>query len=382
MTSNLTDPKNIQSSSITSTVTSKDTASFSEKTNRINSWSNFINSASKIILFIVILIIGIGIWGSFSVNQIKNQSVVTQQSVTVTIPEQKLPEVSADVALALGNALVSAKQSAIDNLDRWKYRAMERVDHQFLDWYYDYFTQWGIGLKGIYINLTTPSDEEKAAKLIEVFQKEFAKQVLQPALMQLEMERFTREAIDDYVEALKSNLSGVRSKYDVPKPDWERFLEGLGSVTYNIGGNEQSFSLKALSDGAAAYVLSDAMVKGVSLVGTQIATKTALKTGSKAATTIATKIATKTATKVAAEGAGELTAGLVGLQLINPIASVGILAWDMWYHYHTAKVERPILRENLERYLNEVENSLLNDREIGILSSIYKFHDGIMDNIT
>lgn len=358
-----------------------DTSKFTEKTNRLNAWSNFIKSASKIIWLVVILFIGINILGGLAINKITNQPEVTPQTVTVTITEQKRPEISADVALALGKALVSSKESATKNLDRWKDEAIERVDHPFLDWQYGYFTQWGIGLKAIFINLTSSSDEKKAAKLVGSFQKQFAKEVLQPPLMQLEMERYTREAINTYVSELEQNLSGVQSKYNVPQPDWERFLEDLGTITYNTGSEQQNLSLRTIS-GGAAYVTSGVMVKAVSVVGTKIATKTAINSGSKAASAAATKIATKAATKVVAEGGGELTAGLIGLQLINPIAGVGLLAWDIWDHHQTVKVERPILRENLERYLSEVEDSLLNDRDTGILSSVYKFHDGIINNIT
>ncbi len=355
-------------------------ATYAEGTNRINALGDFIKSASKIIWLVVILIIGINLWGTFSVNQIKSKTVVPPQTVSVTITEQKRPEISTDVALALGQALVSSKESATQNLNQWKNDAMKRVDHPFLDWYYDYFTQWGINLKAIFVKITSSSDEEKASKLIESFQKEFAKQVLQPQVMQLQMERFTREAIDDYVSEVEQNLSSVQSKYNVPQPDWERFLEDLGTITYNTGSEEQNLTLRTMS-GGTAYLATGAMVKAVSVIGTKIATKAAIKGGSKAASAAATKIATKAATKIAAEGAGELTAGLVGLQLLNPIAGVGLLAWDIWDHYNTVKVERPILRENLEKYLNEVEDSLLNDRDTGILSSVYKFHDGIMDSI-
>ncbi|WP_144051250.1 hypothetical protein [Calothrix sp. PCC 7507] len=71
----------------------------------------------------------------------------------------------------------------------------------------------------------------------------------------------------------------------------------------------------------------------------------------------------------------------LGLELLNPLSSLGVLAWDIWDHYHTVKVERPILRANLNNYLNEVKDSLLNDKENGILSSVNKFHDGIMDTL-
>ncbi len=78
-----------------------------------------IKSASNIIWLVVIFIIGISIWGSFSVNQIKTSSIETpSKTVTVTITEQKRPEISADIASTLSQALVSSQASAQENLDK------------------------------------------------------------------------------------------------------------------------------------------------------------------------------------------------------------------------------------------------------------------------
>ncbi|MHC5761663.1 hypothetical protein [Nostoc sp.] len=226
--------------------------------------------------------------------------------------------------------------------------------------------------------MTRPSsEEEKAEKLIGNFQNEFTKKVLQPSSMQLEMERFTREAIDQYVSEANQKLAGIQSQYQIPRPVWEEFLEGLGSTTYNTGSKEQNLSIRALSRGTG-YVAASAMIKAVSVIGTK---KIATGIVSKGTSKVVAKIATKTATKVATEGTGEVAAGLLGLELLNPLAGLGVLAWDIWDHYHTVKVERPILRENLNNYLNEVKDSLLNDKENGVLSSVNKFHDGILDTL-
>jgi len=325
----------------------------------------------------VVLIIGLQLWGNSAVSGIRDRTGGDSTTVTVVIPEDNRSQISADIASALAEALVSSRTSASENLSQWENEIMHRVDHPFLDWYYNYFTQLGIGMKGIWVNITSYSAEEKREKLIEGFQQEFAKQVLQPPLMQIEMERFTREAINTYVSGVNEGLAGVQSKYKVPQTDWGNFLEGLGSVTYNTGGNEQNISLRALSRGTG-YVATAGLMKAVTAIGTK---KVVTATVSKATTKAITKVATKTATKALTEGGGELAAGILGLELLNPLAGLGILAWDIWDHYHTVKVERPILRENLERYMNEVKDSLLNDQENGVLSTINKFHDGIMDNL-
>ncbi|GJD18636.1 hypothetical protein RIVM261_035920 [Rivularia sp. IAM M-261] len=366
-----------------------DNATYPDKTDRIRAISDLIKSVSSFIWLGVVFIIIFQLWGNYSLHNISHSS--KPNTVTITISEQKRSQISADVAAALGKALVSARASASKNLEQWDTEVMERVDHPFLDWYYNYFNQLGMGVKAIWANLSSAYErgkairvnfsstyvQNKAEKLIGDFQKEFAKQVFQPSLMQLQMERFTREAIETYVSQANQNLAGVQSKYEIPQPAWEKFLEGLGNTTYNAGGKEQNTSGRALL-GARSYIATAAIMKGASVIAPKIAAKTVSKAASKAVT----KIATKTATKAAAEGTGEMAVGLLGLKLLNPIAGLGVLAWDVWDHYHTVKVERPILRESLEKYLDEVKDSLLNDTENGILSSVNKFHDGIMDSLS
>lgn len=236
----------IQNQTQTNTEQLIEKSTIAEGTNRIYAISHFIKSVSNIIWILVILIIGISIWGSFSINQIKASSLETPpKTVEITITEPTRPDLSPDIASAMKKALASSKISARKNLNRWKDESMKKVDHPFLDWYYGYFTQWGIGLKAIFINLTS-SDEDKASKLIEGFQKEFTKQVLQPELMQLQMERFTREAINNYVTEVEHQLYGVQSKYKIPQPEWDRYLEGLGSVVYNTGSKQQNLTLRTI----------------------------------------------------------------------------------------------------------------------------------------
>jgi hypothetical protein len=370
-------PENTQIPENTQELKPTVTIAYPDKTDRIRAWTGLIKSASTFIWIGVVLIIVLQLWGNFAVSDIKTATRDDKKIVSVVIPEGKRPQMSADIASALGKALVSSRASASENLDQWENEIMHRVDHPFLDWYYNYFTQLGIGAKGIMVNITSSSDEEKARKLIEGFQKEFAKQVLQPPLMQIEMERFTREAIDTYVTEANEGLAGVQSKYKVPQADWGNFLEGLGSVTYNTGGNAQNISLRALSRGTG-YVVTSGLMKAVTVIGTKkVVTATVTKATSKAVI----KVATKAAAKAATEGSGAIAAGILGLELLNPLAGLGILAWDIWDHYHTVKVERPILRENLERYVDEVKDSLLHDQENGVLATINKFHDGIMDNL-
>ena len=92
-------------------------------------------------------------------------------------------------------------------------------------------------------------------------------------------------------------------------------------------------------------------------------------------------LASKTGAKMAAK-TGTLVAGKLGVQLIDPIAAVGIMAWDIWDHHHTVNIEKPILRQALSDYLEQVKLSLLDNHQNSIMSSIYQIEDKILESVT
>ena len=57
------------------------------------------------------------------------------------------------------------------------------------------------------------------------------------------------------------------------------------------------------------------------------------------------------------------------------------MAWDIWDNYHTAQVEKPIMREAILEYLQEVKMALLYNPQDSIMSAIYNFEGGIFENI-
>ncbi len=354
------------------------TGSYPERTDRIRALTDCLKVLSPLLWVGVVLVIVIQIWGQFALSEVVYRLPLSlvPRSVEITIPPSIQPHLSADLSQSLDQALNRAVQSASANLDQWEETVRDRMDTNFLDWYYNYFVQLKTGLSAIWINLTSPSEEQKAKRLIQGFQTEFTRRVLQPELMQLSMERFTREAIEVYVEEVSRGLSDIQGRYRVPQPTWDRFLTGLGTVTYSVGGQQQDLSLQTLERGGV-YLAGVTLVQTLKIVGFQ---KLGTKIASKAASKTAANLATKTAGKVLAKGGG-MTAGMVGLNLLDPIAAVGVLVWDIWDHYHTVQVERPVLQQNLEQYLSEMKDSLLNDQKNGLLSSIYSFHSSVLQQL-
>jgi len=381
-------------------------SSYSEKTHRIfarseliKSLSQFIKSVTPIIWTVVIVIILIGVLGKISIGSIGGKYIsklpgdILKERVVITAPS--IPsQLNNDLILALKDSRTSAETYASEKLDEWIDQLRENVNDDFLNWYFNYFTQLNVGLKATFLelsslinlssnpNLSDPK-VQKAQKLTEDFQREFAKRVLKPEVAQIKLERFTRETINTYVSELSKRLTGIQSEYKIPQADWERYLSGVSTTILDSTGNNQDLSLRVLSRGTeylVALPLSKLTVKMggglVSQIAEGVAAKAAIKTSAK----ITTKVSTKAAGKVASEFTIP-TLSTIGLELIDPLAAVGILAWDVWDNYHTDQVERPKMRKAIFEYLDEMKQVLLYNPNNSIMSAIYTFEGGLIDKL-
>ena len=265
------------------------------------------------------------------------------------------------VAMAMIETRKSTEAFASRKLDKWIAELMNRVDPDFLDWYFSYWTQQLLGLEGLWqygANYFFENQPTAAAKLTEEIQEEFSKRVLRPQIAELELERIVRETADYYVAQLQKNLGTVPKKYKIPHADWDRYIEGIALTTYGTDGNRQvPVTLKAVvASGAGGAVLLAAKMK--MLIG-KVSGKVMAKSAGKAAS----KMAAKTGGKVAAKAGGKFLGTIVG---------VGVLVWDVWDHNKTVKENRPILRQAMADYFGELKDILLNDHAAGIMTT---FHD-------
>jgi hypothetical protein len=107
----------------------------------------------------------------------------------------------------------------------------------------------------------------------------------------------------------------------------------------------------------SAATLTDLLKPLFARIGTKVSTTVATEGAGRAAATMATR----TGAKVGVKAGGKFLGVIIG---------IGVLAWDIWDHQHTERVERPILRANLIEYLAELQHALLRDPETGIMTMI------------
>ncbi|HBB31995.1 MAG TPA: hypothetical protein DDZ80_09240 [Cyanobacteria bacterium UBA8803] len=355
-------------------------ATYAEKTKRIRAWSELFKSVTPylwvaVILIVIVPLMGKGFiasslsGGSANLGNTGTSAVVV---INKTIPDQN--EIDSAIATAIIDAHTQAERLASARLDEWVEELMTRVDGSFLNWYFDYFNQKKMEFSAPFVWLSAaathwldtknpPPSQAVAEKLTEDFQTEFAKRVLRPKIAQLELEHLTRDTVNLYISELGNNISKIQTTYNIPQGQWEQYLEDIAVTIRDTEGNISNLSLKVLV-GGSTYLLAKTMLP--------IATKI----GSK----VAVSLAGKTTAKMAAKTGG-VVAGKLGAQFIDPIVAFGIIIWDLWDYHHTVKVDRPILREAILDYLQEVKASLLDNPENSVMAAIDRLESGILKSL-
>ena len=345
--------------------------------------NNFVSKLIKVIRLIspwlwgvIILFVIIPIFGNAIIQNSLKPKVDTPTTVNESVViERKQYEIDNAIASAIKDARKVSAQKASEDLERWISELMIRVDDDFLPWYFDYFHQKGRELNTVWTDLSSAAlhridtnrltaKQAIAAKLTQDFQLEFANRVLRPQIAQLELERIAQNTVNLYADRIVQNLGSVKASYQIPQGDWERYINDIAITVFGTEGNPTGKIQRDIVIGTTGFILAKAMLPTIGKISSKVVVSLASKTGA--------KMAAKT---------GTLVAGKLGVQLIDPIAAVGIIAWDVWDHHHTVNVEKPVLRKALYDYLEQVKISLLDNHQNSIMSSIYQVENKILESI-
>jgi hypothetical protein len=364
----------VEPSIVTSIATSIGPAegtTYSDKTARIQAISQLIKTLQPLIWALVLLVVLFPLTGKYLIDR----SLMSRPAPAPILQEvvRSAPDwsnVDRSVAAALQTAQLDAETYASQELDLWLVELEPRVEN-FLDWYFDFTNQKIMEFKTPFIwsyaKLRHQLDEKQpnaqaaiVANLSSSFEKEFSKRVLVPRNAQLRLENIAHGTVDRYLMALAGSLGGVQTKYHLPKGEWNRYLS---DISLNIGedGNLSHLSLKTIAGGGTYLAAKPFILTSL--------TKLSSKTGAKFASSATGKLAAKAGGSAIAE---------LGATLLDPLAGVGILAWDVLDYRHTVAVDRPILKENLITYLGDMKQVLLNQPQTGVMSSIRELEKNIL----
>lgn len=339
------------------------TAEYLEFTRRI-----LTNSIWIAIIVIILAALGWFLLGSQDGGRFGQDSVGEQRTTKPAQPAIDWKQVDAALATSMQAAHQDAREYADAELDKWIGTMMERVDDSFLDWYFSYWTQQVLGLKGLYqygVHYVFETQPTASEKLTEEIQEEFSTRVLRPQIAQRVLERIIQQTADRYVTNLQGSLGDIPTAYGISEAEWQEYLEDIAITTEQAdGGRQTPLTLKAMTvtGVGGTALLAGQMKVMVSKLGTKVMTKSTGK--------VASQMAAKTGGKVVAK---------VGGKFFGVIAGFGVLVWDLWDHTATKRENRPLLRESLEEYFQELKTILLDDPDFGIMAVFYQLEQKVVE---
>lgn len=268
-----------------------------------------------------------------------------------------------------------AQDFASQELDTWINDLTNRIDNNFLDWYFGYFTQKQIEYRSFFTGIVanfqrwldpkSRAPEERIAEAItEEFQTEFAKRVLAPEISQLKLESIATKTAKKYLKVLKEEFNEIPIENNISPATWERYLRETAIDIPNVEGKIIETSLQKLTLAGGYVVFKPLIAPLVPKVSSAVVGTLAGKAGA--------KIAAKT---------GSVLATKIGGTFLDATVGVGILLWDIWDTNHTASIEKPILRQNLVDYLQLVKESVLDNPDNGIMTVVEKIDQTILRSI-
>jgi hypothetical protein len=264
----------------------------------------------------------------------------------------------------------AAETTAAQKLGAWAAALMRRVDDDFLEWYFSYWTQQKLGVKGAWrwtLDRVIGEDSEFAEHVTEQIQEEFAWRVLRPEEAQRELEQIAHAALETYSRELQAQLLDIPEQHQIPRPEWEGYLQDIAVLTSASEGNRRvSLSLKAVTAGSVGggIVLATALAAPLQNLGSKTSTKLAAKA--------AGQVASKTGARVASRAGGKLLGLIIG---------IGIVIWEVWDHEQTKNIEQPRLRQTIVDYFEEVKKSLLYDPETGMIAMLDMMEKNIVSSL-
>lgn len=325
----------------------------------VERWTRFLSAVTRFlwIIVVVVLLALVGRWLFFS--DAKGVDERPRIQTKPVVENVDWARVDAEVAEVLRNGRTAAEEFAQQRVDQWIAANMERVDEEFLPWYFNYWTQQELGLKSLlyqvvhWVDSGTPTVAERITQRV---QEEFAARVLRPQVAQMELERLVKDTVALYSETVRSGLDVVAGRYDIHPAEWDRYIKDVAvMVRHAESGRSVSLSLKAMTAVAAggAVVLYRLLRPAISRLTARLSARMAGRA--------ATKMASKTGAQAAARVGGRFAGALI---------AVGVIIWDVWDHYNTKKQAQPVLRKNIADYFAELKQALLNDPEFGVVSVI------------
>ncbi|MEB3883369.1 hypothetical protein [Lyngbya sp. CCY1209] len=314
----------------------------------------FIKIVGVILWIFVILLILLPLLGRSIMNQALAADLKSSPPLEITQNMVAFWPTQKAFDKARETAYVNAKKYAEKELDEWEKELVNRIDTDFLDWYFNYFNQkkQEVEVLAQYVGeiVIDPGNIDHVKindniknRINKNINREFSRRVVNSKYAESKFRAIVIDTTEFYLEELSADLHNVPKMYKISQTDWDQYLETIKVRLENEQG-----------DG----------ILPVEIIGGYVTTK------------VVAKFAAKAGSKVAA--------GFVSSQvaaLIDPAVAVVLLGLDYLDYINGVAQNKPRLREDLVQSLHQIKKTLLNDPESGVMSAVNELDEKIRNSI-
>jgi len=192
------------------------------------------------IFWIVIGIIIVASLGKYLLSKAPENDVVYKKPVV----ETDWSKIDSEISHAIQEAENNAKLYAIDEIDQWNFTLKTKIDPDFLDWYFGYWTQTMMGVKGLGNEIIhwasknieiLPEAPTAVEEMTQEIQEKFSSLVLRPQIAHKQISKIAEKSINIYASTLNKHLNIIPEKYGISKQEWIVYLESLALTTKAVG---------------------------------------------------------------------------------------------------------------------------------------------------
>ncbi len=143
-------------------------------------------------------------------------------------------------------------------LDKLHAEIMDRLDHDFLDWYFGWLTQKSLGFNSLLDDaksfLGGVDADEKLQRRVA---REFGVRVILTPVVEERIERIAHESATRFVASLTDKLQNVLQQHEIPPLQWEEYVDrATVMVSDTEGASSVPMTLRALLTGTTTTGVS------------------------------------------------------------------------------------------------------------------------------
>ncbi|HNY13271.1 MAG TPA: hypothetical protein PKK26_16905 [Candidatus Wallbacteria bacterium] len=256
---------------------------------------------------------------------------------TVNFKNVQSDTLGRDINVILEKSKKKAAAFLAQELDKWG-AGLTKKSENFTAWYCGYFTQQTLALQGVYgaVKGWTIGGTDAAKEISDTVKTEFSARVIQPETAQNQINTIAEATVNEYFKAVTTGFQELSFRYQIPLHDWEGGINDVSAMTARTNVNRGvPLTIKAITGLSVISTIriTEKLMPMIESAGEMILSKTLASFGRKA------------------------MAGLAG-EALGVYTGVGLLAWDAYDHYTLKKTTMPLIKKNIEDYLETLKGKV------------------------